>query len=53
MKYLSSSPAEKKCFIFWRVKQSAISKTYGNNTRMRKTHQFEICCQTPRSDYFP
>ena len=23
-------------------KQSAISETYGNNTRMRETHRFEI-----------
>jgi len=30
------------CFIFWREKQSAISETYGNNTRMRVTHRFEI-----------
>jgi len=32
-----------KYFIFWREKQSAISETYGNNTRMHVTHQFEIC----------
>ena len=31
-----------KCFIFWREKQSAISETYENNTRMRVTHRFEM-----------
>jgi len=40
IKYFSSSPV-KKCFIFWREKQSAI-KTYGKNTRMRFTHRFGI-----------
>ena len=31
-----------KCYIIWRVKQSVISETYGNNMRMRVTHRFEI-----------
>ena len=31
-----------KCFIIWREKQSPISETYENNTRMRVTHRFEM-----------
>ena len=30
------------CYIFWREKQSAISETYINYTRMRVTHRFEM-----------
>jgi len=29
-------------YFFRREKQSVISETYGNNMRMRVTHQFEI-----------
>ena len=45
-----------KCFIFWCEKQSAISETYGNNTRTRVTHRFEnrcTCIQYVRSVYHP
>ena len=47
MKYVSNNPVE-ECIIFWRKKQSAISETFGNNTRMRVTHRFKI-----RSVYHP
>jgi len=43
-------------FYFVREKQSAISKTYGNNMRMRVTHRFEnrcTCIQYVRSVYHP
>jgi len=54
-KIFSFSPVE-KCFIFWREKQSAISDTYGNNTRTRVTHRFEFRCtyiQYVHSVYHP
>jgi len=43
---LSTSSVE-KCFIFWGEKQSAISDTHRNNTRIRVTHRFGCLRVTP------